>query len=257
MIYGVKMDISKRLKTIRGKLSQEDFAKVMGVSKMTVGRWERGERAPDFENLHKILDIFPNVSPAWLLSGEGPMNKGDQEIEQEGLSDHKLLIAKKFRAIRGDKSIEEFCSDFHWYKEGWWEVEEDLKSPPWVLLYRICHDLGINPAWLIEDEGPMLKADLGIPKNFDLDTDLLALVYEVIDDIDSESHLLSVQQKAELFSFVYQMNRGTKYTKDRLKRFIEAVCIFIEQGIDFNKLSDRKLSNIIIEIAHHVVKGGE
>jgi hypothetical protein len=54
------------------------------------------------------------------------------------------------------------------------------------------------------------------------------------------------------------MHQGSKtYTKDRLKRFIEAVCVFIEQGIDFKKLSDRKLSNMIIEIAQHVVKGGE
>lgn len=248
------MDISKRLKTVRGKLNQEEFAKAVGVSKMTVGRWERGERAPDFENLHKILELFPDINPGWLLSGEGAMKKGCEEIEPEGYSDYKLLIAKQFRAVRGDKSIEDFCTDFHWYKEGWWEIEEDLKSPSWILLYRVCHDLGISPSWLIENEGPMKKADIRIA---DLDTDLIALVYEVIEEIDSDSHLLSIQQKAELFSFVYQMNQGSKYTKERLKRFIEAVCIFIEQGIDFNKLSDRKLSNIIIEIAQHVVKGGE
>lgn len=53
------------------------------------------------------------------------------------------------------------------------------------------------------------------------------------------------------------MNKDTKYTKERLKRFIEAVCIFIEQGVDFDKLSDQKLSNIIIKIAHHVVKGSD
>lgn len=248
------MDISKRLKTVRGKLNQDDFASAVGVSKMTVGRWERGERAPDFENLHKILELYPYINPGWLLSGEGAMEKGSKEIESEGSSDFKLLIAKKFRAVRGDKSIEDFCKDFHWYKEGWWEIEEDLKSPSWTLLYRVCHELGINPSWLIENEGPMKKEDIRIA---DLDNDLVALVYEVIEEIDSDSHLLSIQQKAELFSFVYQMNRGSKYTKERLKRFIEAVCTFIEQGIDFNKLSDQKLSNIMIEIAHHVVKGGE
>jgi hypothetical protein len=107
---------------------------------------------------------------------------------------------------------------------------------------------------VIEDKGPMMKADIF---SNELDTELLTLVYEVIEEIGSDPPLLSHQQKAELFSFVYHMNKGTKYTKERLKRFIEAFCTFIEQGIDFDKLSDQKISNIIIQIAQHVVKGGD
>lgn len=75
------MDMSERLKKIRSEFiktfTQEDFAKLLGVSKMTVGRWERNESAPDYENLHKILKEFPEINPAWLLTGEGEMRRGE------------------------------------------------------------------------------------------------------------------------------------------------------------------------------------
>lgn len=58
---------------IRGGLSQEDFSIKVGVHKNTVGRWEREHRTPDIIDLNKILEVFPDISPAWLLTGEGPM----------------------------------------------------------------------------------------------------------------------------------------------------------------------------------------
>jgi transcriptional regulator with XRE-family HTH domain len=245
------MGIGERIKNIRGEMRQEDFSDMVGVHLNTAGRWEREQRTPDINDLNKILAAFPEISPAWLLTGEGAMNRVNLF---EPAPDVEGKMAVKFKLIRGDIPVEAFCRDFHWYKEGWESIEEGKNEPGWVLIYRVCHDLGISPSWMIENEGPMKKADVYIT---DIDPILVTLVYEVIEEIDSDPPLLSIQQKSELFSFVYQMNKGSRYTKERLKRFIEAVCSFIEQGIDFNKLSDRKLSNIMIEIAHHVVKGGD
>jgi len=67
------MSIGERIKKIRADLLQEAFAKQVGVSKMTVGRWERGERVPDYENLIAILHSFPEINPIWLLTGEESM----------------------------------------------------------------------------------------------------------------------------------------------------------------------------------------
>ena len=69
------MEISDRIKSIRGNKSQDIFAQEVGVSKMTVGRWERGERTPDAEDLNRILKAYPDINPAWLLTGEGGSQK--------------------------------------------------------------------------------------------------------------------------------------------------------------------------------------
>jgi len=71
------MDISSRIKQIRGNLRQVDFAKTIGVSKNTVGRWDRGEQKPGYDELVRILEVYPDINPTWLLTGEGVMIRGE------------------------------------------------------------------------------------------------------------------------------------------------------------------------------------
>ena len=80
------MNTAERLKIIRGKLTQAEFATALDIHKNTLGRYERGENLPDSELCAKICSIF-GVSPAWLLLGEGDMKvseqaKKSQESEQ-------------------------------------------------------------------------------------------------------------------------------------------------------------------------------
>ena len=197
------MNISERLKKIRGASNQEDFAKQIQVSKMTLGRWERGERGPDYETLQNMLKTFPDINPAWLLSGEGPMKRGELDIESQEFKRHKPIFAKKFKQIRGNKSIEEFCSDIHYLSDAWWEFEENIKDPSCYFLSVICFKLGISPAWLIDDEGPMLKADICCTK---INTGLLQDVIkeaELHESINPGS--LSLDKKAELMAELYAM----------------------------------------------------
>jgi len=63
--------IGSRIKAIRGKLRQDAFANKIGMHINTVGRWERGQRTPDVNDLNRILQACPDISPAWLLTGEG------------------------------------------------------------------------------------------------------------------------------------------------------------------------------------------
>jgi len=64
--------IGARIKEIRKDLLQDELAARLNVSKMTVGRWERGEREPDYSNIVAILKEFSSINPGWLLTGEGP-----------------------------------------------------------------------------------------------------------------------------------------------------------------------------------------
>jgi transcriptional regulator with XRE-family HTH domain len=69
------MGVGERIKTIRGGVLQEEFAKKISISKSSVGRFEREERSPDIEDLNKILTAYPEINPAWLLTGEGQVKK--------------------------------------------------------------------------------------------------------------------------------------------------------------------------------------
>ena len=53
------MDFCKDIKSIRQKslLSQEAFAKVLGVSFTTVNRWECGKSKPSYRTM-KLIDDF-------------------------------------------------------------------------------------------------------------------------------------------------------------------------------------------------------
>lgn len=62
--------IGRRIESLRGKLSQADFAAKLGVDRKTVGTWERGERLPDTRALLGLWSEF-DADPAWVLTGNG------------------------------------------------------------------------------------------------------------------------------------------------------------------------------------------
>lgn len=66
------MDIAERIKIIRGDIPQEEFAKLMGIHKSSIGRYERGDSVPDMDFASKICSCF-GISTSWLLFGTGEM----------------------------------------------------------------------------------------------------------------------------------------------------------------------------------------
>lgn len=67
---------NERLKLLRNDagLSQQEFAKRMGVSKSSINMYERGEREPGLETLEAIADYF-NVDMDYLLGKSEYKNK--------------------------------------------------------------------------------------------------------------------------------------------------------------------------------------
>jgi len=74
-----------RLKRLRFEkdITQAEFAKVIGVAQQTVGSWEKGNSAPNYDTLNKIADYF-NVSADYLL-GRKSANKISLSREQKNL----------------------------------------------------------------------------------------------------------------------------------------------------------------------------
>jgi phage repressor protein C with HTH and peptisase S24 domain len=77
------MTIGKRLNAIRGDRTQADFASMFGIHKSTYSRYERDEFPPDSNFLSSVCTKM-NISPSWLLLGDGPMYKEQSsEVGQE------------------------------------------------------------------------------------------------------------------------------------------------------------------------------
>lgn len=100
-----KETVGPRIKRVRKehKLTQEQFGKTVGYSKVHIHYIEAGKVTPSNELLKHVADAF-NVSYAWLLTGEGAIEgKADQAVVDdkliEWLKNHPEVV-KELR-IRG------------------------------------------------------------------------------------------------------------------------------------------------------------
>lgn len=62
------MNFHERLKALRQskEVTQDEFAKLVGISRSAIGMYESGKRRPDYETLEKLADFF-NVDMDYLL----------------------------------------------------------------------------------------------------------------------------------------------------------------------------------------------
>ena len=65
-------DYQKMIVSLRNKLilSQEDFAKLLGVSFASVNRWERGHHEPTIKVKRKIVELCEKQGIKLMMKGE-------------------------------------------------------------------------------------------------------------------------------------------------------------------------------------------
>ena len=90
--------LGSRIKQVRATLSQADFGARLGVTKDTIGKYERGERQPDVDFLIKICSEF-NRSADWLLTGWEPPKGWDSEEYDQKLLAHPHELAETFDEV--------------------------------------------------------------------------------------------------------------------------------------------------------------
>ncbi|MDW7643407.1 MAG: helix-turn-helix transcriptional regulator [Desulfuromonadales bacterium] len=73
------MTLGERLKKVRGGVSRDKFAPDTGISKTALVNYESDSRSPNADYLIKVLEVCPEYSPQWLLTGEGPMLRAEAE----------------------------------------------------------------------------------------------------------------------------------------------------------------------------------
>lgn len=79
MLSGSLDTFAKRLKSLRAerRISRDKLAKLVGVSKVTIWHWERGDTTPRVANLEVLADAL-EVSPDYLELGTEDMAPGDR-----------------------------------------------------------------------------------------------------------------------------------------------------------------------------------
>lgn len=90
----MKTEMNERIKARRMQLNmtQQSLAKMLGVSRVSVTKWETGVTKPDGENLHMLAKSL-DVSPEWLLFG------GNEPLSTELVSARKTIAVKQIPVI--------------------------------------------------------------------------------------------------------------------------------------------------------------
>lgn len=86
--------IGTRIREVRGRLTQQQFADLLGVGRVSVARYETGARVPDAEFI-QVLNEKLGVDPIWLLTGKGPP-PGEQAFV---LQDGEATLLAGYRAL--------------------------------------------------------------------------------------------------------------------------------------------------------------
>ena len=94
------MGLGERIRHIRGKKSQAEFGKIIGISQSSVGVYENESRLPDSKVLTSICNAFA-ISPAWLLMGEGEMHQGQKQVSTSADS-RPFLQKENFQPIENN-----------------------------------------------------------------------------------------------------------------------------------------------------------
>ncbi|MFS4552631.1 helix-turn-helix domain-containing protein [Comamonas resistens] len=71
-----------RIRALRGKATQGEFADQMGVNRKTVERWESGERLPDGQSLLALMAVF-GADVNYILTGKKPSDAGPSLSAEE------------------------------------------------------------------------------------------------------------------------------------------------------------------------------
>ena len=92
------MILGYRLRELRKEMnmSQDELGKLLGVSKVSVSGYEKGNRIPSLDVLNQILDVF-GVSADYLLGRELNVVCEDNENIRMSLSTSDIEIIRELR----------------------------------------------------------------------------------------------------------------------------------------------------------------
>jgi len=95
------MTIGDRIKEVRGKRSQDDFAQMHGIHRNTLSRWESGKRSPEYSFLRDITERH-GLAPNWVLMGIGPKLLTESADKEASLRTQLLELERAQMRLQED-----------------------------------------------------------------------------------------------------------------------------------------------------------
>lgn len=126
------------------QISRKDFAAKIERSPSNISNWFMGRSNPSKSSIKKICQEF-NVNPAWLCGDQGEMFKDNPGYRLRKARFHLNLLQSDI----GDKT-EQPHQVIKNIETGKAELSSDLAD-------SLYHKIGINPDWLLNGQGEMLK----------------------------------------------------------------------------------------------------
>ncbi|MCE7061227.1 helix-turn-helix domain-containing protein [Dyadobacter sp. CY343] len=100
MENNVSERIASVIKTLN--MSNNAFAKSINKSSSAVNFMVEGRSKPSFDVLEAILEKYPQISPAWLVTGEGDMSKESSTskvVNDSYLQDYLQKLEEQFKRV--------------------------------------------------------------------------------------------------------------------------------------------------------------
>ena len=122
------MSFGENLQEVRRKnrLSQEDLAEILGVSRQAVSKWELGEGYPEVEKL-LVLARRLNLSLDRLLDNEAAAGKLSEDLLV--LSPNKLNLLSCRGGVKVDgRTIEVMSNKEGWITLCWYDTAEEAMN---------------------------------------------------------------------------------------------------------------------------------
>ncbi len=155
------MSFGERLKEARkaAGLTQEQLGNYLGVTGVTIMRYEKSIRFPDYDTLIKLADYF-NVTVDYLLGNERKGNSGEDDstisLEDECFLRNYELPEKSDKKIRIscriDSGLYEATAIIANYNEH--TIEDEIED---LLSFAVLDRIG---RWEHDNRPPMKKVDL-------------------------------------------------------------------------------------------------
>lgn len=163
-------NIKKLRQEYKPKLTQEALAKKIGVTKLTISRWENNERTPKADKAQELADIF-NVSVGYLLGSTDIRRKYDDEkiLDFSDLPIDNKYHSSKIASISSKRSLDESFDKFVDYlDDSNFLLSDDQIKSVFNLLIEMSDSLNLMMNTLSLEKADILFNDMIDNGGFDL-----------------------------------------------------------------------------------------